>query len=353
MLVYSSLTTSVWILVAFTIERVISVFLPHGVRFYCSRSRSVVVVCGIVVAVVTVNSHFLYGYSFANIRGADSEEQTLIPVVAVHARGRGTLVRSLSSGSSSNISGNHTEDLSTCLNDMEVGDYDRFLSNVWPWIDFSLFSVIPGIIIITSNICITARIIKHRKQMLAKNIRMISATILVGIRVLHLQETRNSTEVSIPPENLRVKSNGSMAMPSNSICSSRNKKDRDSSMTTILVVLNVMFLVTTTPAGIFFIYDRYWHDALRSRRDEALYNLTYTVVNLIMYINNAFNFLMYSVTGSRFRQEVRNIMCPEPARPKCACQKMFCRKIVCHKRLVRVSPERINHSENVIETEDM
>ena len=56
-LVYSSLDFSAWILMAVTIERVISVWLPHRVRTICTKKSAVVSLVGIGAFILTLNSH--------------------------------------------------------------------------------------------------------------------------------------------------------------------------------------------------------------------------------------------------------------------------------------------------------
>ncbi|PVD19740.1 hypothetical protein C0Q70_20231, partial [Pomacea canaliculata] len=60
-IVYVTLDASVWILVAFTFERLISVCLPHDVKRHCNEQTSCVVLSVIAVVLMAINSHFIYG----------------------------------------------------------------------------------------------------------------------------------------------------------------------------------------------------------------------------------------------------------------------------------------------------
>jgi hypothetical protein len=54
---YSSLEITAWILVAVTIERIIAVYKPHEVTEYCNMILSTIVIAGLFIFVLSINSH--------------------------------------------------------------------------------------------------------------------------------------------------------------------------------------------------------------------------------------------------------------------------------------------------------
>jgi hypothetical protein len=84
------------------------------------------------------------------------------------------------------------------------------------------------------------------------------------------------------------------------------KKDGSSaqltSMTYMLTTVSVMFILLTLPSSIFFIVDGQlvittWKQSVQS-------SLLHAVTNLLGYVNNVINFLLYCVSGTQFRREV-------------------------------------------------
>ena len=60
-LVYATLDMSVWVLVALTLERLVSVYIPHRVKKHCTAVTSFISLSVIATALLCINSHFLYG----------------------------------------------------------------------------------------------------------------------------------------------------------------------------------------------------------------------------------------------------------------------------------------------------
>ncbi|KAH9492967.1 hypothetical protein Btru_023958 [Bulinus truncatus] len=244
-LVYTSLDVSVWILVAFTLERILSVYLPHKVKTYCTRVTSLVVVAVIIVVFTGLNSHFLYGTGsyYGNRVGNETVMKHCGPLTEA---------------------------------------YGRFLYLTWPWIDFCVFSLVPITIISVGNTCIVVRVWMSRRRTLG----------------LDSMSTTTSVKLSQGMENAEL----DHRLPKRSL-----KLHRSSSMTAIVLVLNVMFLVTTTPVSVFFIVMPTWRSRAASERDFAQIYLTFALVNLVQYVNNSCNFIMYCMAGSKFRRVLRGI----------------------------------------------
>lgn len=83
-------------------------------------------------------------------------------------------------------------------------------------------------------------------------------------------------------------------------------KNKMSSTSCTLIILNTVFLVSTTPISVFLIGYPYWSEKASSHKMAAL-NLIWSLVNILMYTNNAINFLLYCLSGSKFRNELKQI----------------------------------------------
>ncbi|KAH3877247.1 tachykinin-like peptides receptor 86C [Dreissena polymorpha] len=86
----------------------------------------------------------------------------------------------------------------------------------------------------------------------------------------------------------------------------------------LMIALCVLFLVTITPVIFISVYFRYQYDkllALRlvdpytAKRDTEYFNFLYDVFALVSYFNATFNFAIYVFSGSKFRAELRSLLC--------------------------------------------
>ena len=136
---------------------------------------------------------------------------------------------------------------------------------VWLTIDATLFSFLPFIFIFTSNVLICTCLARARRQ--------------------HRHDRRS------------------------------RHSDNTKSITTMLVTISIVFLIATTPLTICYQFHDYILDYFKDKPVErALWYelLINTILVLLCYSSNAMNFLLYCVSGSKFRQALREV---------CKCQK--------------------------------
>ncbi|XP_053395650.1 uncharacterized protein LOC128555883 [Mercenaria mercenaria] len=84
-------------------------------------------------------------------------------------------------------------------------------------------------------------------------------------------------------------------------------------ITIVLILLSVVFFLSQTPMSIYYIYIPYGIAKANelacdnypeyTKQAEAIW-LCYTVVNLLGYMNATLNFVLYTISGSRFRAEI-------------------------------------------------
>ena len=220
-LLYVTLDLSVWLLTMVTIERVISTFKPFSTRILCTQKRAQVVIISVLMIVLAINSHVLYGM-----------ERTIVS------------------------SGNETVSY-ICG---PTGSYVYFFSMVWNYIDLCKFSLIPFVILTLSNFCIIYKVVSNNRKMKRQVVPSTAAA------------THKKT----------------------------------SAMSKLLVTLNIVFIVCTAPVCVYLIGEPYWipKDVPRNIQLEDPW---WALVNILMYINNASNFILYCLSGSKFRRELQKL----------------------------------------------
>ena len=147
-------------------------------------------------------------------------------------------------------------------------DSSHFHDDVWPWIDATVYSFLPFIILLVFNILI---IVVHRK-----------ATILRKTTVrVHRSEITNHNNAGVQFR-----------------------------LSTMLITVTMTFLVLSAPNVILICIRHKYFDfsvQINDLRDIAVYRLVAMVTNFCLYLNHAVNFFLYCISGERFRRELVNL----------------------------------------------
>lgn len=143
--------------------------------------------------------------------------------------------------------------------------YEHFSSYVWPWLDLCAFFAFPFAILIISNVGIIYKLLPSSRPKIA------------------------------------------------SVTRSSGQRARLNSMTTMLLVIDFVFLLTNAPISILLIGLPYWAVNTTDRQDAAI-ELWWALVNFLMYANNGINFLLYCISGPRFRNELKALLCGRKSR---------------------------------------
>ncbi|OWF54091.1 Orexin receptor type 2 [Mizuhopecten yessoensis] len=154
------------------------------------------------------------------------------------------------------VDGNST----SILCDFVTENYRYFFDELWPWVDLTIFCGLPFCFLVAGNV-------------------------LIITKVFASQRAARRQVVPHDPN-------------------SRAQRSQMSSMSIMLICLNCVFMLCTTPVSIYLIGYIHWYRGA-SESIKATLSLFWTLVNVLMYANNTFNFLLYCMSGSRFRAEVK------------------------------------------------
>lgn len=149
-------------------------------------------------------------------------------------------------------------------------EYTNYNNDVLYWLDFVLLCLIPFIVIFTCSTVIIVKVSCGRPKMFSIGGAVPPTT---GPRQKQLKKTKKL-----------------------------------SSTTVMLVLVCVVFLLTTVPLAVYFLGIDIWFSE-KTAEAYAKTFLLYTVTNLIYYISNAINFTLYCLAGSKFRQAALAVFC--------------------------------------------
>ncbi|ESO98843.1 hypothetical protein LOTGIDRAFT_158793 [Lottia gigantea] len=269
-LVYFTLSYSVWIIVAVTIDRCIIVCAPFKAKTLSSLSKAKKTVLIIAIILICFNAHIL-------------ETQALISVKYFEGGIRCSHAK-------------HSE---------------YFRDYVWPWIDFGLNCFIPFTVMIVCNLLIIRRISLSARK-LTQHIerdqpKSPSHTLSIsrGHRLSVLPLANSTATVTSNTESTpanRVRDTAFSFHPQVSVDVSRKAQNRSTSLTIMLLVVSFVFMLLVLPITVFLIGFQVWIETA-DPRTEAKLELGWALVNMLQYTNNSIHFFLYSLTGPRFRRE--------------------------------------------------
>ncbi|XP_045206618.2 C-C chemokine receptor type 1-like [Mercenaria mercenaria] len=218
---YMTMQYSSWILVGVTVERLIKVYFPLKYRSLYNYRKVIIELILTLFVLILVNGHFFF----------------------------------------TNGINEYTEGDCSSLNP----DLFYFDDNVFTFIDFSVLSVVPFIIMLGCNILL----VKVLKQVQRDRVSMMHESVYV-------RTNRFSVK-----------------------------------MTKMLVVCTFYFLIATAPISIYFILDTYLLPEYENNNNctaISRMDLAWSITYLLQYSNSCINFYLYTAMNDRFYKELKALL---------------------------------------------
>ncbi|KAL8609454.1 hypothetical protein ACOMHN_037976 [Nucella lapillus] len=197
-------------------------------------------------------------------------------------------------------SGSFADPLVCWYPDPEV---DFFMRKIYTWIDASIYSFIPFISLFILNLLIIRQLKVSQKFSQQFTDSKIGKT----------NTDLSTSDVSTTVAGERTKEPGSISTirktkeNRDGEKDSRKKATTSTNITVMLLLVSFTFLLLTSPVVLVLLYKRY-HWLPRTPAERARARLTHAFVDNLMYTNHAINFLLYCISGRRFRQELKRLL---------------------------------------------
>ncbi|KAL8619899.1 hypothetical protein ACOMHN_015183 [Nucella lapillus] len=155
-------------------------------------------------------------------------------------------------------------------------EYIAFRTRVFPWLDMCLSSFLPSICQLVCDVVLSRSLFR--------------ASFDSAVTVSHVDTARGS--------------NNNNSSSNNSSRGSNARRKTASRTTAMVLVLSFTFLSLTLPLPLYVIWNN--HVTRHASFSVQLFVsrvLVWTVTTALLYTNSAVNFILYCLTGTRFRQE--------------------------------------------------
>jgi len=176
------------------------------------------------------------------------------------------------------------------------------VTDIWPWVDASVYSFIPLVIIATLNSLIVRHVVSARR--IRRQIASFRSVVARG------RPNSSSSPARRTPEAL-----GGRQRARSSVFS-RCEQGQDARMIALLLAVSFTFLAATLPRCAVLIATKFIDRSLAAwaaaADDPVLYQariigsvrLALAATDLLMYANHAVNFFLYCATGQKFRHQL-------------------------------------------------
>ncbi|KAL8596486.1 hypothetical protein ACOMHN_044024 [Nucella lapillus] len=175
-----------------------------------------------------------------------------------------------------------------------AGNVRNFMENIYPIIDVSIYSFIPFLSLLTLNMLI---------------IRQLRQAHKFSKQFTENRDTKVPSKAkSVQPKTENISTTNVGKMDSNKDDGpGAARKSTTNTTVVMLLMVSFTFLLLTTPIVIVLLYGRHsWQPSTNAER--AQFRLIIACVDNIMFSNHGVNFLLYCISGRRFRQELGRIL---------------------------------------------
>jgi len=178
------------------------------------------------------------------------------------------------------------------------------LVNVYVGLNIIINCLLPFIALLIMNSAIFLAVRRSRKPLLNKcrgPLRSSSLTATTSMTAINPDSNRtaSSSQISI------VSQSATDAPEDDS--ASKKVSQRDNKLAIMLAVVTLSFLALTLPQYVRFIVFHFVRQPKSHYMQEVL-GFLYNIAHKLFYMNNAVNFYIYCLTGTRFRKDLKELL---------------------------------------------
>jgi len=253
---YVAPNISVWNLVAVTIERLVVTVLPYKAKQYFTNQRAIKVSVGIIVILSLIHTHIMYGFSLKELSIPAQSNNEINPTI-VGCNDTESGLNITCSPTVSNVSNPHSAISVKVCWIFNVGYLD-FYNTIQSVLMLAIYLICPVTVFVVCGVIVVLKVANS------------------------MRKSRTSKNKSDAP-----------------------KKNMSSQVTVTVLLINTAFIVCTTPLQVFIAGLKNWVDPVKGM--TPLQEVAWAIANQMFYINHAINFLLYFMTGQKFRKQWLNI----------------------------------------------
>jgi len=192
--------------------------------------------------------------------------------------------------------------------------HETLVAEIWPWVDASVYSFIPLVVIVSLNSLIVRHVISARRMRTQlSSFRPSSST--PGSQQQRAPDSAGHWSLGVLSVHQRAQSRVHRT--------GRCEQAQDARMIALLLTISFTFLAATLPRCATLIAIAFIKRSLTATESTAdhisIYcsvQLALAATNLLMYANHAVNFFLYCAAGEKFRRQLCAVVCWAVRQPR-------------------------------------
>ena len=251
-LLYGTGLMSSLFLVSLTLERILSLARPYRVRILCSVKHSVFISVSIALVSYFVHAHVLYGFNL------DYEPKSPLNQpnhCNSSDESEDKMIQSNTTCEDKKQSENNSIKVPVCSWTYDES-YRKFYENYQDPFHFTTYFFFPQVVSLLGGTYIVWKVIQNSRFR----------------KSLHQKSTSYDS--------------------------------RTNQITFMLPLINLLFLVLVCPVLVFLIGRNYWVD----KKMTPVQEVVWAIVSMLHFLNHSINFILYFLSGSRFRETFFNFL---------------------------------------------
>ena len=251
------------ILAAITIERLLSMWKPLVVKRLCTKTKAFVVILVIVILLMLTNCKQLTGVSLLPISVNADNSNTTSPESNTSLASFVLNTFNASVGIAEGVDSTNMKCVST-----RDAAYAAFYITYFQYVSFTVIVFWPQTVLVFGSIIILRSLVHSRR--------------------LRRQMTCQSQSQS------------------SNVASNNTTDNLNAQIMITLMLVNVVFMIGTTPVNLFLLTRPYWYDSDKGMTD--LQEVIWAVFNMFFYTAYSTNFILYFLSGAGFRKDVMDLL---------------------------------------------
>jgi hypothetical protein len=323
-LFYYTLDFSSWILVAVSIDRflaitfVFSSYTRHLLLKLLAKPK--LICCIIGTCLFFLNLHF-----FFYIEAFEFKTKPAAATSIYNNNNKNSTVKIDENYFSIGVSGEY---LNCGVNEKRYPRYSKFFQNNWAYIDLSAYAILPFFIMSVCNIAIiknakfslpsvtksklttslanisdVGRLEQQQQQYKKENKKKFVFCCLFKLSKTNKKELENN--YVIPSQIIKAQT---FFSPMISATHTNTQQSRNIKMMTLTIIsVTCIFIILTLPVMLYIVIEKITTIDGDFFLDPNRKAVIWSVLNVLMYINHSINFVLYCLTGSKFRTELATL----------------------------------------------
>ena len=288
-IIYSSFDFSVGLVVLMSADKLYGIVYPLKARSGMLNRNKMITISSLFIFCLIVNIHFLFSYSLIKLKKKSFDNMTIL---------------------TNNSEQFNSSFIDICTHEM----WNQFYSNYWVYIDSTVYSFLPLVLIVGINVSIIVLLAREKKVRLRLSqpdviVKYSSANPRLMSKILSKEHSDSQSSGYQMTRRLAVVHCKTSCQALLIQLGRRGEKNKinQKHVLAVMFLINISFCLLTMPIVILQIVNK---KSLRNKQEsdedfENLFDLLKSIAEILQYINHSIIFFIYCLSGTSYRNKTK------------------------------------------------